>query len=247
MLRATISADVIASSSLSAIEINLLTERVMDIFGSQNLYREKEAGKRIISRLVLGDSIECFVPDPHDALKVALVLKAGVKSFKPDRFLEYPKERAKLRKLFEVYGVRIAIGIGEMDLSLIEKNIFKGSAINISGRLIAEQKTSNKERVTVKNTLFIGSGNSDHTYVFQPVFSLLDTIFNRMTIRQSEIIYLKLLGRSEQQIAKELAITQSTVNQHSTSAGWNSVEDALKLFSTFDFNAIFVPRLTNAM
>jgi hypothetical protein len=247
MLQATLSADIIASSSLSPVEINRLTDRVRQILDSLNRCVECNGGKRIISRFFLGDSVECFLPDPHDALRAALILKAGVKSFKPDTLAEYSKVKVKSRKLFEEYGVRIAIGIGQMDLSLIEKDIFKGGAITISGRLIAEQKTSNRERVTVKNTLFIGSENSDHPYLFQPLFALLDTLFNRMTIRQSEIIYLKLLGFSEQQISKELDIKQPTVNQHSTSAGWNSVEEALKLFSTFDFNTIFVPRLTNAI
>lgn len=247
MLRTTISADVIASSSLSAGETERLTERIGNIFARLDEYQERNGGEKIVSRLVLGDTIECYIPDPNDALRVALILKSGIKSFKLDKTSKYDKERLKLRKLFEMYGVRVAAGIGDMDLDLVEKKILKGSAINMSGRLIAERKTSNRERVTVKNTLFMGSANRDHTYIFQPVFSLLDTLFNRMTVRQSEIVYLKLLGYSEHLIASEFDITQSSVNQHSTGAGWNSVEESLKLFSTFDFNTTFVPRLTAHM
>ncbi len=239
MLQATISADIVASSSLTAKETERLNARISEIFAYLDEYRDRNSGERIVSRLVAGDTIECFIPDPGEALRVALILKSGIKSFRPDGSERYGREQEKLRKLFEMYGIRIAIGIGEMDSNLLEQNIFKGSAINLSGRLISEQKTSNRERVTVKNTLFIGSVNSEHTYIFQPVISLLDTLFNKMTVRQSEIVYMKLLGYSEQEIAKGFEITQSSVNQHSTGAGWNSVEEALKLFSTFDFNTTF--------
>ncbi len=239
MYNATISADIIASSSLSANETELLNARVSEIFAAVEEYQKKSHGEAIVWRLILGDTIECLVPNPHDALRVALILKSGIKSFKLDKRVKYDNEREKLRKLFEMYGIRIAIGIGEMDPGLVQRGIFNGSAINLSGRLISEQKTSNKERVTVKSTLFIISVDDNHTYIFQPVLLLLDVLFNNMTLRQSEIVYMKLLGYSEQEIAREFNITQSSVNQHSTSAGWNSIEGALKLFSTFEFNTTF--------
>ncbi len=241
MLSATISADIIASSSLSAGEMKSLTERISDIFISLNEYQKNKNSTEFIWRLVLGDMIECFSVNPNDALRVALVLKSGIKSLRLEKDIKYDNDREKLRKLFEIYGVRVAIGVGDMDAGLLEQNVFKGSAINLSGRLIAEQKTSNKERVTVKNTLFIGSIGNAYTPIFQPVLSLLDTLFNKMTARQSEIVYMKLLGYSEQEIASEFEVTQSSVNQHSTSAGWNSIEEALNLFSTFNFNNFVSP------
>jgi hypothetical protein len=236
MLHATISADIVASSSLTTQETAALNVRIEEIFTALHKYQSKNSKEELVGRHFAGDAIEFFVPRPGDALRVALILKSGIKSLRPDESEKYDKERKKLRKLFEMYGVRIAIGIGDMDESLLKQDIFKGSAINLSGRLVSEQKTSNKERVTVKNTLFFASVDDFHTRIFQPVMSLLDTLFNRMTSRQSEIIYLKLLGSTEAEIALKYGISQSSVNQHSTSAGWNSIEDALNLFSTFDFN-----------
>ena len=122
-----------------------------------------------------------------------------------------------------------------MDIELAHKNILKGKAINISGRLISEQRTSNKERVTIKNTLFFGSENEYQNSIFQPMLSLLDIIFTKMTCKQSEIILWKLIGYSEQKIAEEFGVSQSSVNQHSKNAGWTSIEKTLYLFSTFDF------------
>jgi hypothetical protein len=236
MHHATISADIVASSSLSAAETGRLNAKIEEIFTSLREYQTKNGKQELVGRHFAGDAIEFFVPTPGDALRVALILKSGVKSLRLNKSIKDDKERDKLRKLFENYGIRIAIGIGDMDEKLLEQGIFKGSAINLSGRLISEQKTSNKERVTVKNTLFIASVDNRHTQIFQPMMSLLDTLFNRMTSRQSEIIYMKLLGYNESEIASEYQISQSSVNQHSTSAGWNSIEETLNLFSTFDFN-----------
>jgi hypothetical protein len=239
MLHATISADIIASSSLSAAEIQSLTGRISEIFIQMDDYQKSAGKERLTSRLVAGDTIECFIPNPGDALRIALILKSGIKSFRLGKQAIEDRNRVKLRKLFESYGVRIAVGIGEMDEELLDRGIFNGSAINLSGRSISLQKTSNKERVTVKTTFFVGSINGYHSNIFSPVFLLLDTLFNKMTLRQSEIVYMKLLELPEFVISERLGITQSSVNQHSTAAGWNSIEEALKMFETFDFNVNF--------
>ena len=60
--------------------------------------------------------------------------------------------------------------------------------------------------------------------------ALLDHTINKATEKQSLILYLKLLGKSENEIAKELGISQSSVNQHSTSLGWNAIEKAVTFF-----------------
>lgn len=235
MKRATISADIIASSSLSARELELLTQHIHSIFEEIQHYQKENNKGDIRMRLVAGDLIECLLFNPNDALRVALILKSGIKSFPTEGVLNYDLQTDKYRKLFETYGVRVAIGMGNMDIELADKNILKGEAITISGRYISEQKTSNKERVTIKNTLFFGSNNDYQNNIFQPVLSLLDTIFSKMTRKQSEIILWKLLGYSEQAIANKFEVSQSSVNQHSKNAGWTSIEEALVLFSTFDF------------
>lgn len=235
MKRATISADIIASSSLSAREMDHLTQRVNNLFGKIEKYQHENKRGELRIRLVAGDLIECLLFNPNDALRVALILKTGIKSFPLESSKNHDRMTQKYRKLFETYGLRAAVGIGEMDLGLAGKDILKGEAINISGRLISEQKTSNKERVTIKNTLFFHTESAGQNQIFQTIFSLLDAIFTKMTRKQSEIILWKLTGYSEQEIANEFGVSQSSVNQHSKNAGWGSIEDALLLFSTFDF------------
>ncbi|MDF9829157.1 RNA polymerase subunit sigma-70 [Parabacteroides sp. PF5-6] len=235
MKRATLSADIVASSSLSTRELDHLTQRIYNLFEKIQNYQDDNNKGKLKMRLTAGDLVECFLFDPNDALRVALALKAGIKSFPLDDFFNHDPTTEKYRKLFEMYGIRIAIGIGDMDLELADKNILKGEAITLSGRLISEQKTSNKERVTIKNTLFFRSESEYQNRIFQPIFSLLDTIFTKMTRKQSEIVLWKLVGYSEQDIAHEFGVSQSSVNQHSKNAGWTSIEEAVFLFSIFDF------------
>ncbi len=186
-------------------------------------------------RLVAGDSIEGLVLNPNDALRAALILKSGIKSFSLESPATNDTRTEKYRKIFETYGIRVAVGIGEMDITLARKDIWRGEAINISGRLISEQKTSNKERVTIKNTLFFGSVTEYQNKIFQTMFSLLDTIFTKMTRKQSEIVLWRLLGYTEQEIASKFVVSQSSVNQHAKNAGWSPIEETLDLFSTFNF------------
>lgn len=234
MYNATISADIIASSSLDGEEIDHLTQRISWLFEQINENQRKWEKEIIFSRLVSGDLIECLIINPCDALKIALIIKSGIKSF--PLYSDYEKSSLnKYRKLFQTYGVRIAIGIGQMNMNLLDKNILNGDAINRSGRLIAEQKTSNKERVVIKNTFFFDSPVKAQTDLFSLIMSLLDEILNKTTAKQSNIILFKLLGYSEAEIAQELGIKQSTVNQQSKAAGWNSIEQAVRYYSCFDF------------
>ena len=235
MYQATISADIIASSSLNIEEIDLITQRIYWLFEQINENQQRLGKNKIFSRLVSGDHIECLLMDPCDALRVALIIKNGIKSF-PLYDLYEESALKKSRKLFQTYGVRVAIGIGEMNTELLEKNILNGDAINRSGRLLAQQKTSNKERAVIKNTLFFDSPIESQSNLFSVIMALLDELLNKTTTKQSNILIFKLLGYTEMEIAQEFGITQSTVNQQSKAAGWNAIEQAVQYYFNFDFS-----------
>ena len=63
----------------------------------------------------------------------------------------------------------------------------------------------------------------------------LDVLFKRASVRQCEVIYFRLLGMSEIEISEKMGINQSAVNQHSTSFGWNAVEQLLKYYEQINF------------
>lgn len=98
---ATISADAVSSTSLSKEAMIELNERLKKCLSTLELRYQGFWG-----RIVKGDSIECVMDFPEDAFEAALILKTLVKSFEPSDVND--------SKRFNRYGLRIAIGIGEM-------------------------------------------------------------------------------------------------------------------------------------
>ena len=98
---ATISADVVSSTSLSKEAMIELNERLKKCLSTLELRYQGFWG-----HIVKGDSIECVMDFPEYAFEAALILKTLVKSFEPSDVND--------SKRFNRYGLRIAIGIGEM-------------------------------------------------------------------------------------------------------------------------------------
>ena len=82
----------------------------------------------------------------------------------------------------------------------------------------------------IKNTLAFKSIQENWNEAFTPIFSLLDVIFAESTQAQSEIVFYKLLNKSEKEISEMLKKSQSTINQHSTAVGWFAIDRAVKYF-----------------
>ncbi|HLS29265.1 MAG TPA: hypothetical protein VK021_00265, partial [Flavobacteriaceae bacterium] len=83
----------------------------------------------------------------------------------------------------------------------------------------------------LRNTLFFISKEEKLNANFEVILNLLDVLLAKATARQCEILYLKLLGLTEDQISTQLKIGQSAVNQHSTSAGWAAIKSAVQYYN----------------
>jgi hypothetical protein len=222
MIATVISGDIIASTSLSDHNRSVIEGALKDLF------KDLQQSFNVYGRIIKGDYIECVVPVPMDALRVALIIKSFVKSVPiENRELKNTNRRFKF---YTTYGIRLAIGYGELSRYNPKKGIIDGEAIYFSGRTINEKATYNKEKTIIKNTLFFTSNNEKLNNEFEVIFSLLDVILSKATSKQCEVLYLKLLGFNEDFISKKLEINQSTVNQHSRSVGWNAIEKAVKHF-----------------
>jgi hypothetical protein len=231
---ATISADIIASTSLINNELEDLSAKINELFELLKKKHNVDNERQFFGRLIKGDYIECFLENPQTALRTALLLKTLVKSFLSES-LQKNGGAYRRRMLFQTYGIRISIAVGKMSQVNIKEGILNGEAIYRSGRRIEEQHTSNKQKVIVKNTLFFDSDNDFTSDLFESIVGLLDTILNKATARQSEVIYLKLLGGSEKEIADVLKVSQPSVNQQSRAVGWNAIERALHFYEKYNF------------
>ena len=226
MLRATISADIVSSTSLSVEELTLLQSEIHRFLDELS---QKSQGKDW-GRLFKGDSVEIFLHDPHEALRVALLLKTLVKK------TNIPKEKddAKL-ELFRKYGVRLAIGVGEMRASDQKRDFLDGEAIYYSGRLLEKQKQNGNDRNLLSSSMCFGHKNDSVTEFMSVVLDFLDVMFRDATSRQCEIVYYRLWGKQEKEIAELLHVSQPAINKQCTAIGWNAINASLTYFEKLNF------------
>jgi hypothetical protein len=217
---ATISGDIVAFTSLDNEEKARVEKIIYSLF--ENLERRFNA----YCRLIKGDYIECYIPNPQHALRAALSFKCIIKSMQMDKRIS----DRRFNK-FKRYGIRLAIGIGTINRFDSSKGIIDGEAIYNSGRIINELKaTHNPQRIVIKNTMFIKSADKKFDESAEVILELIDVLIRKATSKQSEVLYYKLLGYNENEIEELLPISQSTINTHSKISGWNAIDDAIKWF-----------------
>lgn len=137
---AAISADIVSSTSLCIEETIALKQRIEDLF---SVLENKFPG--FWGRIIKGDYIECLLPSAKDSFRVALIIKSCIKSF--------PVAESKKKKLFQTYGIRIAVGIGDMRIVDKEHGIMDGEAIYLSGRTLSGMGAPNKMVHSLLNLL----------------------------------------------------------------------------------------------
>ena len=224
MKATVISGDIISSTSLTLEDRSLLETR-LSVLGL-----DLEATFSTYSRLIKGDYLECVTLLPQGALQITLAIKCFVKSIDISQDKSYKNNQRV--KFFKTHGIRLAMGFGTLDRFDKVKGIIDGDAIYRSGRLISDTSTHDKQRIVIKNTLFFSSGDDVLDLQMNTILALLDTILGNATAKQCEVLYHKFLDKNEDEIASLLGISQSAVNQHSTSVGWNSIEASVNYFKT---------------
>ena len=112
MNRATISADIVSSTELTPCVLSQLQNEIDTFF---NLIGNKYPGTW--GRLSKGDSVEIYIDDPQNSLRIALLLKTLIKKFKVDKESVGENVNKKRLDMFKTYGVRVAIAVGEMRIA----------------------------------------------------------------------------------------------------------------------------------
>lgn len=208
---AAISADVVSSRSLSGesmVEYNIGLKKCLS-----QLARQYQG---LWGRVVRGDSIECILEKPEDAFEVALILKAWTKAFEPkDNIVE---ER------FQRYGLRIAIGIGEMKTINKELDIMDGEAIYRSGHGLNNLVGHEQYYLTL---------SMENNEVRQPlsiILALVNSLLNNATPSRCKTLYKRILAGDSKKTAEEMGISVSAVNQSLNALGWKPIEEAIMYY-----------------
>lgn len=219
---ATISADVISYTLLAEADKRSLENSLQKLL---NKLTERYSDSNFFGRLVQGDYLECAMNNPAFALRVSLLLKTFVKS------LDWTagKKQNKLKYFYE-HGIRLALAVAPLTTLDPDNGIIDGEAIYRSGRIIKNHSTSDKKRIVIKKTMFFSSTDEKIHHQMNTIFYLLDVIISKCSAKQCEVIFYKLQGLTEKEIAAKMDKYQSTVSQHSTSAGWNAIEETVNYF-----------------
>jgi hypothetical protein len=115
------------------------------------------------------------------------------------------------------YATRISIGIGEINFLDKKLSNSDGPAFWLSGQGLDEMKS-------------LGTLNSIHPenkeleadwHIYA---STLDYLERQLTNNQAEVLYWLLMNKTQQEIAKEIGITQSSVNRRIKSTGWDLLQ-----------------------
>lgn len=213
---AAISADIVSSTSLTKEGMVLLNQNLKELISKlETLY------SGMWGRIVRGDTIELILNNPANALEVALILKSYMKSINSQRICGDSD--------FCKYGLRLAVGIGEMKTNDKKLDMMDGEAIYRSGRaldgLVGRKKYS----------FVISMQDENITEMLQTIFSLINHILNAATKRQCQVLYERLVSKDAKEVANNLDITASGVNQTLKTVGWTAIERAILFYQkTFE-------------
>ena len=146
-------------------------------------------------------------------LKAALILKTWIKSFEPSNIQK--------DKRFNRYGLRIAIGIGEMKTIDRGLDMMDGDAIYRSGR------TMDKLVGRAKYSFVISMADSEHEQALQVILTLVNQLLNNATARKCETLCERILSSDTSKTAEKMGISVSGVNQTLKDLGWSAIEQAI--------------------
>ncbi|RYF32087.1 MAG: hypothetical protein EOO38_31300 [Cytophagaceae bacterium] len=133
--------------------------------------------------------------------------------------------RLATRRLNAQYGegvldVRCALGIGPAGAAVTSVRTATGPAFLLSGRSLDALAGSSRH-------LSIVSANSAAQLSLDLVARFTDYLVQRLTGRQSEVIFELLKGNSQTEAGKKLDKAPATISQHVHAGGWNELEQLI--------------------
>ena len=206
---AVVTGDIVRSTRLSKEAFQAVQDAI--VRAGEELARHFPGRLPYPVELFRGDSWQMFLPDPGDALRLGLFVRAFV--------------RAEAGRV----DTRIAIGVGSVD-KMPERSVGdgRGDAFRISGEL-ADVKGGSRMRFAIIHEPAAWWQERS----ISAVLTVLDGMVSRWTSAQGTAVCGALLGRKQEQIAEQWPrrpITQQSAGQHLARAGWDGVREAVEYY-----------------
>ncbi len=210
---AVLTADLIDSSFYKEEVLNQVLDTLTIEFG---IITKKYGQNLVRFNIYRGDSFQGIVQSPEDALLIALQIKAAINRI-------HLKKTKKSKTYSKIADFKIAIGIGTQDLERKVLSESNGQAFQFSGRSLDEMKNENR-KTRIKTPV------EEINEEFNTSFFLLDTITDKWSTASAEVVYYLLRDLKEREIAAEINISQSAVNQRKKAAGWEAIAGLLNRY-----------------
>lgn len=152
-----------------------------------------------------GDSFQVYISEPEKALDILLRLRTMARIINAD------------------CDIRASIGIGRIKSRFRKLSTAAGEAFMLSGRAFDELSKTESRLVMQSYRLPLTSSLKIMAY-------FIDYLFKYLTPKQSEVLSVLLAGHTQQEAAKKLKKSQSTINKHAQTAGWNELAELSKEF-----------------
>lgn len=130
------------------------------------------------------------------------------------------REAIYLQSLLHVklnVGIRLAIGIGSIEVLDERLSNSTGEAFQLSGQRLDEMKKLQKQLSVVTPNKWLNCEWEIHTQT-------LDYLSASRTRNQSEVVVGLLENKTQTKLAAEIGISQPSVNQRIKSSGWELIE-----------------------
>lgn len=215
---------------------DIVASRRLSVKSRERLYSDlrkfmvslKVEGWLLAFEMFRGDSLQCVVKKKENVLRVALLIRAWMKSYTTDA---HSARGARVNARIAAKGyfsgkqdIRLSIGIGKVDFLKIKSLAHSdGEVFHLSGHGLDGLKNTS-QRMIVRTT------DEKFNEIVEPSILLLDAVLEKWTNNQAETTLYKLRDLKEEEIAEKIGISQSAVNQRTKTSQWNAIEKLVTWF-----------------
>jgi len=212
---AVITGDIIGSTVYHKVTKKSLGEPITSAFRIIKTWKKQLIYSPV--QIYRGDSFQVVLNDPVYALRAAVIIRAALRSF------------AKVPAPARLLDCRIAIGIGKTELAKLpqhqiinDTSNWLGKAFTYSGALLDDKES--------RGNLMVRTPWSNINRELEIEFALLDLIIENWGHGRSEVMKYRVQGLKQEDISKELNISQPAVNRRLKGAGDHVINSLCRRF-----------------
>lgn len=209
-VQGVITGDIVDSTKVESNKRTELLSAIKDMTADINQYIDNSVKIEIYR----GDSFQIIIPNPLEALRIAVLTRLGLQCRTPD---------TKNKKRQENWDARISLGIGSISFNsstIVESD---GEAFRNSGREF--DLLGKNERMAVSTPW------TEINEELKVSTKFADILISNWSYSQAEVVYYYLLERiTQKELAKKLGLSPQALNKRLVGAKVDAIELYLTRF-----------------